>query len=106
MVYKDEDDRMSDDESDYGEFPGENGRDNIAEFGWDNDENGDEKKPLSGRRKKALQMAKKRAKPGSFGMFVLLVLYSSNPCFDGIIVLHLFCVHYGIQHAILNNAIV
>lgn len=34
----------------------------VVEFGWQ-----DEKKPLTGRRKKTQQAAKKRAKAGTFG---------------------------------------
>lgn len=47
------------------EFPGSHaeGKDTV-EFGWN-----DEPKKLTGRRKKAQQAAKKKAKPGSFGEY-------------------------------------
>ena len=61
--HSDDEDFASDVETDVedGDFP-ETG--DTVDFGWQ-DEDGD--KPLSGRRKKALQAAKKKAKPGTFG---------------------------------------
>lgn len=62
--YSDEDEGVSEPENDYdnAEFPGGDD-DVVVDFGWQDDED----KPLSGRRKKAHQAAKKKAKPGSFG---------------------------------------
>jgi len=52
-----------------GDFP-EAG--DIVDFGWQDE---DEDKPLSGRRKKAMKEAKKKAKPGTFGK-ILKFIYS------------------------------
>lgn len=59
----DDEDFVSDVETDVedGDFP-EAG--DTVDFGW---QDGDDDKPLSGRRKKAMQAAKKKAKPGTFG---------------------------------------
>ena len=68
--HQDENGLDTDVEDDDGDFP-EAGNDDIVDFGWQDDA---ADKPLSGRRKKAAQAAKKKAKPGSFGtLFVCLV---------------------------------
>ncbi len=68
----DDEDFISDVETDVedGDFP-EAG--DTVDFGWQ-DEDGD--KPLSGRRKKAMQAAKKKAKPGTFGKDTKNLLFS------------------------------
>lgn len=77
-THSDEDGYISDPYSDIDDnynFPQDD--DDVVEFGWQ-----DERK-ISGRRKKAQQAAKKKAKPGSFGMHsfhncILLLHFASE----------------------------